>query len=76
MGILVSKEEDKNVKLQERINADLRNRVQSSRLNDDPDFAKDTNYTKNLKKTGRFTWVWFVLIALAAASLIFIFWPS
>lgn len=75
MGILVSKEEEKNIKLQERINADLRNRVQSSKASE-TDFAEDVSYTKDLKKTNRFSWLWIVLVVLAVASLAFIFWPA
>ncbi|MBQ6510384.1 hypothetical protein IJI94_00205 [Candidatus Saccharibacteria bacterium] len=74
MGILVSKDEDNSI-LQERINVDLRERVQRQSGEDDneKDFAEDSEYVKQLQKTGRFSWVWFVLIILAIASLIFIF---
>ena len=74
MGILVSKDEDNSI-LQERINVDLCERVQRQSGEDDneKDFAEDSEYVKQLQKTGRFSWVWFVLIILAIASLIFIF---
>ena len=71
MGIIVSKNEE-NSRLQERINADLRTRVQQTSEPADKDFAEDSEYIKELEKTGRFSWVWFVLIVLAIASLIFI----
>lgn len=74
MGILVSKDEDNSI-LQERINADLRERVQRQSGEDDneKDFAENSEYVKQLQKTGRFSWVWFVLVILAIASLVFIF---
>ncbi len=72
MGILVSKDEDNSI-LQKRINADLRERVQrkSSNEDNDKDFAENSEYVKQLKKTGRFSWVWFVLVILAIISLVF-----
>lgn len=68
MGIMVSKD-DANSELDRRISADLRARAQSDRRHD-PDYVDDSTYIKDTKKTGRFTWVWFVLIALAVLSLI------
>lgn len=68
MGIMVSKD-DANSELDRRISADLRARAQSDRRRD-PDYVDDSAYIKDTKKTGRFTWVWFVLIALAILSLI------
>ncbi len=76
MGILVSKDEDENSVLQERINADLRERIQKQsgeEDNNDKDFAEDSEYVKQLQKTGRFSWVWFVLVILAIISLVFMF---
>ncbi len=75
MGILVSKDEDENSILQERINADLRERIQkqSGEEDNDKDFAEESEYVKQLQKTGRFSWVWFVLIILAIVSLVLIF---
>lgn len=70
MGIIVSKDEDKNIRLQEKINSDLRARAQSSRNGKDPDLVEDSAYAKDFKKTGRFSWVWIVLIVLAAISLV------
>lgn len=69
MGIMMSKDLDRNSELNERISADLRARAQSSRY-DDPDYVDDAEYVKNTKKTGRFSWVWIVLIVLAIISLI------
>lgn len=83
MGVIVNKEDDKNDELTRRINADLRTKMYGNSNDDDdeddgsglagrndPDFAEDAEYLKDLKKTGRFGWVWIVLIVLAIASLI------
>lgn len=73
MGVIVTKDEDDNVALTEKINADLRERAARTSENDgDPDYVEDSEYLKELKSTGRFTWVWFILIALAIAAAIFI----
>lgn len=68
MGIMVSKDES-NSELDRRISADLRARAQSERRHD-PDYVDDSTYVEGTKKTGKFTWVWFVLIGLAAVSLV------
>ena len=75
MGVIVSKDQDRT-KLQKRITADLRKRVKNGYDGDsgkDPDFAEDSAYVKDLKKTGKFSWIWIVLIVLAIISLIIIF---
>lgn len=73
MGIIVNKEDDKNDTLTARINADLREKMQTtSEPANDPDLVEDTDYVKEYKKTSHFGWVWIVLIALAILSLIFI----
>ncbi|MDO4889600.1 MAG: hypothetical protein Q4A25_02840 [Candidatus Saccharibacteria bacterium] len=72
MGIMVQKNED-NSKLNDMINADLRERAERTSKEMDPDYVEDSDYTKDLKKTGRFAWVWAVLIILAIISLIIIF---
>lgn len=68
MGIMVSKD-DENSELDRRISADLRSRMQSERRHT-PDYVDDSNYVKDTKKTGKFTWVWLVLVVLAALALI------
>lgn len=68
MGIMVSKDES-NSDLDRRISADLRARAQSS-ARKDPDYVDDAVYIEGTKKTSRFTWVWWVLIVLAAVSLL------
>lgn len=68
MGIMVSKNMEDS-ELDRRISADLRSRVQSS-VDHDYDEVDDSAYVKGTKKTGRFTWVWIILIILAIISLI------
>jgi hypothetical protein len=84
MGVIVNKEDDKNDELTRRINADLRTKMYGSSDDDgddeddgsglagrhDPDYVADSEYMKDLKTTGRFGWVWIVLIILAIASII------
>lgn len=70
MGIIVNKENDKNDTLTERINADLREKMQSTSEREDPDLVEDADYVKDSTKTGRFGWIWIVLIGLAILSLI------
>ena len=75
VGVIVSKDQDQT-KLQKRITADLHNRAKATNnggTSKDPDFAEDSAYVKGLKKTGRFSWVWIVLIVLAIIALIIIF---
>ena len=73
MAILVSKDDDKNDPLNARINADLREKMaETAKISDDPDLVEDSEYTKDLKKTGKFGWVWIVLIVLALISLVII----
>lgn len=74
MGVIVNKNNQQDNELSRRINADLREKaLQSSGVMSDaetPDFAEDVEYMKDLKKTGRFGWVWIVLIILAIMSVI------
>lgn len=73
MGIMVEGNEEKS-KLQERISADLRERSRRNSKDDsDVDLVEDSEYLKNTRKTGRFSWFWFILVALAALSLVIIF---
>lgn len=73
MGIIVNKQ-DNNDELTQRINADLRAKAMETVSveggAESPDLAEDAEYLRDLKKTGRFGWVWVVLIVLAALSMI------
>ena len=75
MGVIVNKKESQD-ELTRRINADLREKaVAGADINDgsDVDLAEDAEYLKDLKKTGRFSWIWIVLVVLAIISLVVIF---
>ena len=75
MGIMVNKNNLENNELTRRINEDLRNKMDTSmevREGEDPDFVEDSEYTKDLKTTGKFGWVWIVLALLAILALIII----
>ena len=74
MGVMVTKDEDDNVELTRKINSDLRERVQKTQNidGDGEEFNEDSEYLKDYEKTGKFSWIWFVLIALALVSLVFI----
>lgn len=69
MGIMATNESERNTRLNQRITSDLRERMQSSER-DDPDLVDDSRYADDTKKTGRFGWVWAILIILAIISLI------
>lgn len=68
MGIMVTNNQDRNTELNQRISADLRQRVQSAEQS--PNYVEDSNYLSETKKTHRFGWVWIILIILAIISLI------
>ena len=75
MGVIVNKKVEQNDELSRRITADLRERAvrtkdESGLGGEEPDLAEDAEYLKDLKKTGKFGWVWAVLIVLAILSLI------
>lgn len=72
MGIIVSKNNDENSRLNQRITADLRERANKTTLGEDPDLVENSDYAKDLKKTGKYTWIWIVLIVLAIISLVVI----
>ena len=72
MGVIVNKE-NQNDELSRRINADLRAKAVAVADADDVDLAEDAEYLRDLKKTGRFGWVWIILVVLAVLSLVVIF---
>lgn len=74
MAVIVNRNEQ-NDELSRRISADLRTKAMetadmSGADEADPDLAEDAEYLKDLRKTGKFGWIWIVLIVLAAISLI------
>ena len=72
MGIIVSKNNDENSRLNQRITADLRERAQKEMRGSDPDLVEDSDYAKDLKKSGNYAWVWALLVVLAIISLVVI----
>lgn len=73
MGVIVNKKNNENDELTRRINADLRERMQSTGLEDSgevTDFTENSEYMKDMEKTSKFGWVWVVLIVLAILSII------
>lgn len=77
MGIVVNKEDNKNENLERRIATDLRAKaVETSPEGEITDFENDSEYIRDTKKTGRFSWIWIVLVVLAIISLVIIFMPA
>ncbi len=76
MGVIVNKQNDDNNELSRRINADLRAKALETAGEDggkkDVDFAEDSEYLKNLKKSSKTGWFWIILILLAIASILYI----
>lgn len=73
MGVIVNKQNTNKNELTRRIDADLKARQMETadiEGNADPDFAEDSEYVKDMKKTGKFGWIWIVLIVLAVISII------
>ena len=74
MGVIVNKNNQQDNELSRRISADLREKaITASGVvggEETPDFAEDAEYMKDLKKTGRFGWIWVVLIVLAIISIV------
>lgn len=70
MGIIVSKNNDENSRLNQRITADLRERAQKEMRGSDPDLVEDSDYAKDLKKSSSYAWVWIVLVVLAVISIV------
>ena len=74
MGVIVNKENDKNTELSRRIDAELRDKIAGTSKNEKdkavPDFAEDAEYMKDLKKTGKFSWVWVLLVMFTLILLI------
>ena len=74
MGVIVSKQNDKDNELTRRIDADLRAKMAGTSKNNgekkDVDLAEDSDYVKNLKKTGKYGWVWILLVIFTLIMLI------
>lgn len=71
MGMIVHKETQRRSELDDMLAAELRERAKAEDRKDD-ELVADSDFTKDLKKTGNFSWIWFVLIGLALISLVLI----
>lgn len=77
MGIIVNKEDNKNNDLEQRISADLRAKAVAEAPDGEvTDFTDGSDYIADTKKTGRFAWVWIILVILAIISLVIILTPA
>lgn len=73
MGIMVKKDEEIDNPISNRINAELREKLATTKnQTSDPDLAEDSDYMKDLQKTSKFGWIWIVLITLAIIALVVI----
>ena len=70
MGIIVNKTNEQDNEITRRIDADLRQKQIAAQESEQPDLAEDSEYMENFKKTGKFSWVWVILIFLAILSLV------
>ena len=71
MGVIVHKETERKTELSDRIAADLRTRAKLE-SQDDPDLVEDSDYVRDYKKTGNFSWIWAVLVVGALISAVLI----
>lgn len=72
MGVIVHKEQDRNTELSRKIAADLKIKAEQAAQSSDPDLVNDSDYLEGSKTTGRYGWIWLVLVGLAILSLILI----
>lgn len=73
---MVTKDNQERDELTRRINADLREKMnKTSKVTDDkkdPDFVEDSDYTRDLKKTGKYGWIFiFLIMAILLGLIIF-----
>ena len=70
---MLQKEDDKNIELTRRINADLRAKMAATSKAEDyetPDFTEDSAYVKDLEQTHKYAWVWGIVVIIAVIILI------
>ena len=70
MGIMMTKKTEDKSELNRRISSDLRARAVNTNIYDDDEYDDEVSERDERKKTGRFAWVWIILIVLAIISLI------
>ena len=74
MGVIVNKDMEEKNELSRRIAADLRERQAISEEVEtaQTDFTDNTDYTRETKRTGRFAWMWAILVVLAIGAAVVI----
>ncbi len=71
MGVIVNKDNSMENDLTRRIDADLREKMsKASKVEEDVDLAEETDYVKDLKKTSKYSWVWFLLVVFVLILLV------
>lgn len=72
MGIIVQPNQNRS-DLQKNIANELRESSQkTSKTEGSPDLVEGSEYTKDYTKPGKFSWFWFVLVALAFVAILVI----
>ena len=70
MGILVNNPNEQRSQLQERVAAELQERLrEKARSADLPDGVEDSAYIKGTKQTTTLAWVW-ILITIAVVGIV------
>ncbi len=74
MGVIVNKDMEEKNELSRRIAADLRERQAISEEVEtaQTDFTDNTDYMRETKRTGRFAWMWAILVVLAIGAAVVI----
>ncbi len=69
MAMILNKKEEED-ELSKQIRADLREKSEETSNSTKkstaktPDFAEDSEYLKDFKETGRFSWIWIVIFVI------------
>ena len=68
----LNKKDEINDELTQKITADLRQKANENSKDSDNelDFAESSEYVKDFEKTGRFSWVWIVIVLLVVLLMI------
>jgi len=70
---LFIRQNDERSKLQEQVAAELQERAkQRAALQDRPDGVSDTEYVKNTSQTGRFAWIWIIVVIAVIVAVIYV----
>lgn len=70
MGLFIN-QNDMRSKLQEKIAADLQEKVKRTQANDDSfDGTEDTTYLEGTKQTTTLAWAWVLIVVMAAGVVV------